>query len=56
MKLKMKPLTADELREEAKAHGAEQAYNILLLGGYDAFEGTKAEYDELLKEFESGLV
>ena len=53
MRPKLKPLTAEELREEAKAHGAEEAYNILLLGGYGAFAGTKEEYDELLKEFES---
>ena len=53
MRPKMKPMTADELREEAKAHGADYAYNILLLGGYEAFAGTKEEYDELLKELES---
>ena len=53
MRPKQKPMTADELRQEEKAHGAEFAYNILLLGGYDAFAGTKKEYDELLKEFES---
>lgn len=53
MRPKLKPLTAEELREEAKAHGAKEAYNILLLGGYGVFAGTKEEYDELLKEFES---
>lgn len=50
--LKMKPFTAEELREYAEAHGTEAAYNILLLGGYKAFAGTKEEYDELLKAFE----
>ena len=53
MRLKIEKLTADELREEAKAHGADEAYNILLLGGYGVFAGTKEEYDELLKELES---
>lgn len=53
MRPKLKPMTADELRAEEKAHGAEYAYNILLLGGHEAFAGTKEEYDELLAEFES---
>ena len=50
---KLKPMTVEEVREYEQAHGAEAAYNILLLGGYAAFAGSKEEYDELLKELES---
>ena len=53
---KFKPLTIDEMRRVAKEKGAEQAYNILLIGGYGFIEGTCKDYDELLKEFERGVV
>ena len=50
-----KPLTIDQMREFAKQKGAEQAYNILLLGGYGFIEGTCKDYNDLLKEFERGF-
>ena len=53
---KFKPLTIAEMRQFAKEKVAEQAYNLLLLGGYGFIEGTCKDYDELLKEFESGLI
>ena len=49
-----KPLSIDSIRKYAKDNGAEQAYNLLLLGGYGFIEGTCRDYDELLKEFERG--
>ena len=49
------PLTVAQMREIAKAQGAEQAYNLLLLGGYGFIEGTCKDYDDLLKEFETDM-
>ena len=51
---KFVPVTAEEMLQIAKESGAECAYNILLIGGYDFFAGTCREYEELLKEFERG--
>lgn len=48
------PLSIAEMREIAAEKGAEQAYNLLLIGGYGFIEGTCKDYDELLKEFERG--
>ena len=50
-----KPLPIAEMRKVAAEKGYEQAYNILLLGGYGFIEGTVKDYDELLKEFERGM-
>lgn len=50
-----KPLTIDEMRQVAREKGAEQAYNLLLLGGYGFIEGTCKDYDDLLKEFERNM-
>ena len=50
---RMKPMKAEEVREYARAHGAKEAYNLLLLGGHAVLKGKKGEYEELLKELES---
>ena len=50
-----KPITADGMREYAKQHGNRAAHDLLLLGGYGCLEGTCRDYDELLKEFQSGV-
>lgn len=47
-----KPIPIDEMWKIAKEKGVEQAYNILLLGGYGFIEGTCKDYDELLHDFE----
>ena len=52
MKIKQR-VSADEMREYAREHGALSAYELLMLGGYGFFAGSKEEYEELLKEFES---
>lgn len=52
---KFKPIPIAEMRKLAKEVGTEQAYNILLIGGYGFIEGTCKDYDDLLKEFESGF-
>ena len=52
MKIKQR-VSADEMREYAKEHGALAAYELLLLGGYSFLAGSKEDYNELLKEFES---
>ena len=49
------PLTIAQMREIAKKNGAEQAYNLLLLGGYGFIEGTCKDYDDLLNEFKMGM-
>ncbi len=41
-------ITADEVRKLARERGSEQAYNILLLYGPDAFVGDYNEYNSLL--------
>ena len=41
-----------EVLEYEKETNSEQAYNILLLLGYDGFSGSVDEYDELLAELE----
>ena len=51
-----KPVSIAEMRNIAKEQGAQQAYNILLIGGYEFLDGTCDEYDELLKEFEKGCM
>lgn len=48
-----KRVTAEEMLQYAQEHGALSAYDLLMLGGYSFFAGTKEEYDELLKELES---
>ena len=50
-----KPIPIAEMRKVAAEQGFEQAYNILLIGGYGFIEGTVKDYDELLKEFERGM-
>mgnify|MGYP007057696119 CR=1 FL=1 len=41
-----KPIPIAEMRNVAKEQGFEQAYNILLIGGYGFIEGTVKDYDE----------
>lgn len=36
---------------EDEKHGYGEAADLLLLCGYDGFDGTVDEYDELMKEF-----
>lgn len=50
-----KPIPIAEMRKVAKEQGYEQAYNILLIGGYGFIEGTVKDYDELLEEFRKGM-
>ena len=50
-----KPLTIEEMRQVAREKGTEQAYNLLLLGGYGFIEGTCKDYDDLLEEFKSQI-
>lgn len=50
-----KPIPIAEMRKVAKEQGFEQAYNILLIGGYGFIEGTVKDYDELLEEFRKGM-
>ena len=50
-----KPLTIDEMRQIAEDKGTEQAYNLLLLGGYGFIEGTCKDYDDLLAEFKGQI-
>ena len=52
---RFRPFTAEEMREYAKRHGNRAAHDLLLLGGYGFLEGTCRDYDELLKEFQSGV-
>lgn len=47
--------TVEDLRGYAKQHGNMAAHDLLLLGGYGCLEGTCRDYDELLKEFQSGV-
>ena len=54
-KPKFKPLTIAEMRQIEKEEGSEQAYNLLLLGGYGFIDATVKEYDELLEEFRRGF-
>lgn len=42
-----------EALEYAKLKGNEAAYNLLLLGGPDFFDGDYNEYTELLEQLES---
>ena len=46
-------MTKEEAIEIAKEHGNEAAYNLLLLGGPDFFDGDYNEYNELLEQLES---
>ena len=50
-----KPIPIEEMRQIAREKGAEQAYNLLLLGGYGFIEGTCKDYDNLLAEFKRGI-
>lgn len=42
--------TKEEIIEYAKLHGNRSAADLLLLGGYEWFDGTVEEYDALYKE------
>lgn len=44
--------TKEDILEYAKLHGDRSAADLLLLGGYEFFDGTADEYDALLKELE----
>lgn len=44
--------TKEDILEYAKLHGDRSAADLLLLGGYEFFDGTTDEYDALLKELE----
>ena len=47
-------MTKDEVLEMARTDGNEQAYNLLLLGGPDFYDGDYNEYTELLAQLENG--
>lgn len=45
--------TKDSILEYAKIAGYESALAILLLGGYDSFDGSIEEFDAFEKELEN---
>lgn len=49
MKKEWKKITRAEVLDYAKEHGNEAAADLLLLGGYDWYDGTVEEYDALMK-------
>ena len=49
-------ITRDDVMRYAQAHGPEDAYNLLLLAGPDAFAGTYAQYEGLLAELEEAAL
>lgn len=46
-------MSKKEVLEYAQETNREQAYNILLLLGYDGYDGSVEEYDELMEFLQS---
>lgn len=51
--MEVEKMNRQEIIEYGKENGFDQAYNILLLGGYDFFDGDCEEYDDLLQVLKS---